>query len=404
MKPTLRGLGLLLLALPLFTTTPARAAADILWSGFGTVGAVASDDDEVYFTRVGVDRPGAADIDLGPDSVLGVQGNARLGEQTGAVFQLVSRENAYGDVAPRVTLAFVSHAITPTLTARIGRMRVPFFMLSDSLDINYANPWVRPPVEVYGLNPFTDLDGIDLLLRTRVGSVDVEIHPYAGTSYIPIYRDGRARLDRLAGINLALSHDALSLHVGHAEARIALHWGDPDFDRLDGALRASGLGHVADALSGDDGYAAFSSVGFQWDDSRWLVIGEYARRENRRYASSAHGWHFTAGRRFGNLLPYVGIARQTQDRPTSGQVALPPGTPFGAFIDAFDQSRNLAQRSATLGVRWDYTPNTAFKAELSHVKVAADGWGSFFPRGDAATTRMGDRRLNLLSLSVDVAF
>lgn len=380
------------------------AEPEVRWSAFGTLGAVVTSDDDLRFARIGIDHPGAESPDFGPDTVFGVQANLALSEQTGAVMQLVSRESPRGDYTPRVTLAFLSHALTPTLTARVGRMRVPFFMLSDSLDINYANPWVRPPVEVYGLNPFTDLDGIDLFFRSRIGNADIEIHPYAGSSYIPVYRRGNGKLRELFGINLALSTEHLALHLGHAEAKLALRWSDADFDTLVGALRATGQGAIANELSGDDGYASFSSAGVQWDDGEWLLIGEYARRENRRYGNSAHGWHLTVGHRFGATLPYLTIARQTQDRPTSGNVALPPGSPFAAFIDGFDTSRNLAQRSATLGVRWDFSRNAAFKAEFSHMRTASDAWGSFFPRGNAATAQLGGRSINVLSLSVDVAF
>lgn len=400
MKSALLVCALLILAPPL----PQAQAQEIRWSAFGTLGAVATDDDDLRFARIGVDRPGAESPDFGPDSVLGVQANVALGEQTGAALQLVSRESPRGDYTPRVTLAFLSHAITPTLTARIGRMRVPFFMLSDSLDINYANPWVRPPVEVYGLNPFTDLDGIDLLFRTRVGTTDVEIHPYAGTSYIPLYKRGSGRLRELFGVNLAITHEHLSVHLGHGEAKLTLHWDDDEFNTLIRALRANGLGMIASELSGDDGYASFSSAGFQWDDGEWLLVGEYARRENRRYVSGSHGWYLTAGHRFGAVLPYLTFARQTQDRPTSGSVILPPGSPFAAFIDGFDTSRNLAQRSTTLGVRWDFARDAAFKAEFSHMRTAPHAWGSFFPRGNPAAAQISDRAFNVLSLSVDVAF
>ncbi|ANQ83765.1 hypothetical protein [Azoarcus olearius] len=402
MKPAIP---ILCLALLLGLAPPARAdAPEIRWSAFGTVGAVVTDDEDVRFIRSGIDHPGAESPDFGPDSVLGVQGNINLSEQAGAVLQVISRENPEGDYTPRVTLAFLSYALAPTLTARIGRMRVPFFMLSDSLDINYANPWVRPPIEVYGLNPFSDLDGVDLLYRTRIGNTDLEIHPYAGSSYIPIHRRGNARLRELYGINLALTHDHLSLYLGHAEARVALHWDDNEYNTMTAQLRSFGLGSVVAQLSGNDGYAAFSSAGVQWDDGRWLLIGEYARRENRSYANSAHGWYVTVGRRVGATLPYLSFARHTQDRPTSGSSAVPAGSPFQPFIEGFDKSRNIAQHSTTAGVRWDFTRNAAFKAELSHIRTDPDAWGSLFPRGNPAFARMGDRSYNVLSVSVDVAF
>src|SRR4051812_42480980 len=42
-------------------------------------------------------------------------------------------------------------------------------MVTDSRRVGYANPWVRPPVEVYSLVPVTYSDGVDGAWRTGVG-------------------------------------------------------------------------------------------------------------------------------------------------------------------------------------------------------------------------------------------
>ncbi len=386
-------------------SNPSLAASDqpssFQFSGFGTLGIVAVPDDGPRFKRVGIDHPGPENPDFGPDTVAGVQGSLRLNSTTNAVVQAVSRESPLGDYNPHVTLAFLSHALTPSLTARIGRMRIPFFMVSESLDINYANLWVRPPVEVYGLNPFTDLDGIDFLYRTRIGKVDLELHPYLGTSSIPLYDEGHGKLRNLAGLNIAATYGNLSVHLGHGEARLALHWGDALFNSVASALYAAGQQNVLAELSGDDGYSRFDSLGFQWDDGNWQVVGEYARRANRRYANSAHGWYFTVGHRFGAVTPFLTFARQTEDRPITRDRTSNPALDAG--LDAVFVSRNPAQQSITLGARWDFATNAALKAELMHAHTGSNASGSFFAP-DPSTADVRDQVVNTLSLSLDVTF
>lgn len=379
---------------------------DLQLSGFATLGAVWTDISSERFARIGIDRPGPENPDSGPDSVLGVQANLRLTERNDLVVQLVSRESPRDAYQPRATLAFLSHALTPELTVRAGRLRIPFFMLSDSIDINYAQPWVRPPVEVYSLNPFADLDGIDALYRVRHQDIDIEIHPYAGRSRIPIYADGKGRMEELAGINLALARGDLALHFGHARMRLELHWGDPVNSAVTPWLLAAGRNDILNEMSGDDSSATFSSAGFQWDNGRWLLIGEYARRESQRYVNSADGWHLTMGRHFGDLTPYLTLARQFEREPVVGaNLVASTGVPaLAAGLNAFNQSRNQAQHSISAGVRWDFMDNAAFKAEYSHVRTDEDAWGSFFPRGNQAAATMGGQSINLLSLSVDVTF
>lgn len=385
-------------------TTPALGQQASPWqlSGFGTLGMVATSQSDIRFARIGVDRPGSETPDFGPDTVLGIQANISLSPQTSAVLQLVSRERPANGYLPHPSLAFVSYTPSPDLSIRLGRLRVPFFMHSDSLDINYALPWIRPPVEVYGLNPFSDLDGIDVLYRTRIGSTDLEFHPYAGRSAIPIYKNGRGRLDRLLGFNVSIMTDRLTLFVGHATSPLTLHWGDPDFDRLVSILPPE----LNRELSGGRGHASFSSAGFQWDDGSWQLTGEYARRVNRRYANSAHGWHLTVAHRVDALTPYLTLARQTEDRPIA-HYDFPTTLPGQLQRHAFEQfliSRNVAQRSITVGIRWDIQRNIAIKTEYTHTKTLHDSWGSYFPRGDVLTNAPIDRSINMLGLSVDVTF
>ena len=214
---------LLLAGIAALASSPGTGAApDLQVSGFATAGAVYSRADDLEFARVGIDAPGGNRVDTGPDSVLGVQLGWQSGDGTGAVLQVVTRETQRGDYTPRPALAFLSHALSPALTVRAGRLRSPFFMLSETADINYSQPWVRPPAEVYALNPFADMDGIDLLHRSPIGGSFIELHPYLGSSRIPVIGGGRANLRRLRGLTVTLERDELSFSASHAEAELAV--------------------------------------------------------------------------------------------------------------------------------------------------------------------------------------
>lgn len=381
----------------------ARAdAIGLQFSGFGTLGMVTTDASDLRFDRLGYDRPGPEDPDFSADSVIGIQANLVFTPQSSAVIQFISRENPNGNYDPHPSLAFVSQRLSQETTVRVGRLRIPFFMLSDSLNVNFAHPWIRPPNEVYTLNPFSDLDGIDLLFRTRFGEADLEIQPYFGRSYIPIYARGNAHLTRLAGINFTLTTEHLTLFLGHGESPLKLHWGDDDFTTLTSIMPAE----VNQELSGNNGYAAFSAAGFQWDDGQWVLIGEFAKRVNRRYANSAHGWYLTAARRFGNLMPYLTFARQRQDRAvTSASFAGPIASIQAAALEGFLVSRNGAQDTVTVGTRWDFSRNAALKVELSRVRTTNDSWGnSLFPRGEPSLAKVQDRSINVLGVAIDVTF
>lgn len=398
--------------------SPATAQEDtpppsrLSFSGFGTLGAVSTTDDSVWFTRYGVNYPGDRDPDFSADSLIGLQSSLRLSPLSDITLQAIAMEDGDAKQDPRLTLAFFRQVLAPGLALRVGRVRVPFFMLSDSLYVNFANPWVRPPVEVYGLNPFNDLDGVDLIYTTELAGLDIEVHPYYGSAYVP-FPKGNAELKATWGLNLMLARGNFSLHLGHGDGRFSLERGDEQFLATAELLRLTGQSQVVGDLSGNRGRTSFDSVGVQWDDGRWQFIGEYARRRANRYVVSAHGWYLSLGRRIGAFTPYVTVGRQTLDEQFS-QARFPAGliVPLGNgqtttardFWELFQTSRNNAQRSFTIGSRWDVGRHAAVKAEFTRARPDRDAWGSYFPRGNPLTTRIGGRTLDTFSVSVDVSF
>ena len=391
---------------------------NIQFSGFGTLGIIYTHDKEVRYIRPSTNHPGHENPDLGPDTALGVQANVALGSRASLVLQAVSRESALGSYEPRASLAFLSYAFTPNITVRAGRLRTPFFMLSESIDINYANPWIRPPSEIYSMFPFSELNGIDLLLTFSTGGFDIELHPYYGTSDLPIYQDGKGHLKNVQGLNVTATRGHLTLFAGYGRANFSLKWRGQDFQTLSQYLQYPLVSNGSDILrdlSGSDGKGHFSVAGIQWDDGKWQFVGEYNRLRANRYAHDAHAWELTAGRRFGEFMPYITLASHTEDKPiTTKRVALAMPIPgvgeqLNEAVDAFLASRNLSQSSATLGLRWDFYKNTAFKLELTHARIHNRSWGSFFPEDpdDPPATlnkHMWKRSVNTLGVSVDVTF
>jgi len=152
-------------------------------SGFGTVGAVHSSQRQADFTSnsfkpngAGFSRNWSPDV----DSLLAVQGTANLTPQLSVVLQLISEQNFDNTYRPHVEWANVKYQFTPDFNVRVGRIGLPIFMVNDSRKIGYANPWVRPPLEVYDLVPLTSSDGIDASYRLPIGAATNTFQVTAG--------------------------------------------------------------------------------------------------------------------------------------------------------------------------------------------------------------------------------
>lgn len=383
-----------LLAGLVLTVLAGMVSANGNWyfSGFGTVSALWQDNNDLFFNHPAKTRDRADRPDFGTDSLLGLQLSRSLGDKTDVTLQLLASDTYKRQYRPQVGWAFIRHNPRPGLSLRAGRLRAPFFMYSDSLNINFAHPWVRPPVEVYGLNPFSDLDGVDLLYKRRVGAIDVEVQPFLGKGK-HTFPSGRADLSDIYGLTLNLTNQNLSAQMGYARGRLAIRYGDPLFQ-----LASMLLGDDASRLAGSGADASFASFGLRWDDGTLQLIGEIARRDVSRYIASANGWHLTSAYRVGEFMPFVTLARQRQSS------SVIPKNPASPLLNEYLASRNSSQHSVTLGVRWDLQPNTALKAQATRTKIDRDAWGAMFPRRQTGGSSPAGRTIDMLSLSIDFVF
>jgi len=363
-------------------------------SGFGTLGVVRSDKDDYHFRSSGTQsaRGPGQNFDPSVDSVLGLQGTGHLHDQLDFTVQAISRQAVGYNYSPHITWAYLRYRATPALTVRVGRTTTPFFMFSDSLNVNFATPWVRPPPEVYNLNPFSDLDGIDLLYRIPVGEMDLEIQGFFGNSAVSA-RSASARLKNAKGINFGLVGSGFSAHAGYARTRLELQW-DANFSQA--LTRLLNAVDENAELSGTKGTTEFFSAGFQWERNNWLIIAEFAKRRVDRYINSAHAWYVTTGYHFNNLTPYATYSQQIQDSPASGAKLKPTLMPL---LDP----RNNAQQGVALGVRWDIARNIALKSQIERID-AAPGSRGMFPSDVAADYLKPASPVHVFSMSVDFVF
>lgn len=287
------------------------------------------------------------DSDLRTLSLFGLQGTFALTRNTEAVLQLVSRGNEDWDT--EAEWAYLRHQFRTGTEVRAGKMRLPLFMESETLEIGYGQPWARPPEAVYDPVPVRSYLGADLAhtfsfdsssLETRVfgghlnddadslgGTVDVELRNLTGltanwTNYLWTFRGVYAR----------------------AEASVA------------------SAGGVIDL--GDDEKAEFMGLGLSYDDGTWLLMSELTRVEVDGEFQDTDSAYITFGRRIKEVTPYVTASWiESQDNYERDGVIFPTGGP-GIPADVLDVRR----QAYSLGMRWDMTTSVAMKFDWTHAR------------------------------------
>jgi predicted porin len=320
------------------------------------------------------------------DTRLGLQVAADINERIGATAQLLAkggRDNFNVDL----DWGYVSYQAADPLAVRAGKVKLPTFLVSDYIEVGYAYPWIRPPQEVYILNPITSIAGVDLLYRPNIGDFDLLIQPYFGTEsdeafvnpafvepgIIPGLEVGdqvNFDAEQLIGVNASFGNDIFSVRAGYLQTKVSSDFAEP-----------VGLGFRNET-------AKFWSLGFNMDWHNFIAYAEYAERDEDGLAEAAFpdqkSYYGTLGYRIGRFLPHItyAVIDEGQDIPEV------PG--FGAFETAV-----LKQESWTGGLRYELTDGAALKVEVQYVK----------PDEDNGVVNFGlfDKRLNVVDPGTDDA-
>ena len=121
------------------------------------------------------------------------------------------------------------------ILSRALKLRIPFFMHSETLEVNYVRPWARSPLDVYGQLGFSRFDGIDAVINLAAGDVDITIQPFYGeTSPEQDFQGETGELDvtELWGLSVTAQIDWLKVRLAHTEG----DWSINGVTTLDGFL------------------------------------------------------------------------------------------------------------------------------------------------------------------------
>lgn len=383
---------------------------NLSFNGFGTLGVVHSDEDQAdfvsspFFVPKGVGH--SDEWSARVDSRLGLQLTANLTSRLSSVVQVVSEQRHDGTYKPTLEWANVAFDVTPALSVRVGRMVQPSLMVSEYRKVGYATPWVRPPQEVYSTFTITNVDGIELGYRSNFeGFTNTLRITYGGKD--ARLSDGGEIEARGATVVDTLEWGATTLFAQYSRYRVTMEDLNPLFD----AFRQ--FGPEGEAIAGrydiDDKRFETMGIGARHDPGDWFVMGEWTQLNSRTLVGDVRGWYVTGGYRFGDVTPYVTLARaramgNTSD-PGVSTAGLPP--PLAAQAGGLNFALNellgdaTRQKSISLGARWDFARNLALKAQYDHIDLDSGSPGvlvntqpGFEPGGT----------VNLFSLALDFVF
>ena len=295
---------------------------------------------------------------------------------------------------------------------RVGRTALGLFLVTDSRHIGFTNPWVRPPIELYGLVSVTSNDGLDVSYRLQIGDVRNTFQAAIGqTRYkFPVPNsDADGTADSKKQLSLVDSYEwgPATIRLTYGQAHVTITAFDPLFDAFR-QFGPQGAG-IADKYDVDDRIVSFFGFSASYEPGDWFAMAEWGRVDTHSVLGTKTGWYTSGGYRFGKVTPFVTYAQVRADTNTSDPglnlSGLPPALAGTAESLNAELNESLAaiasQSTVSIGARWDIRKSVDLKLQFDRTRLGSNsqGWLTNLQPG----FQLGSY-LDIISASIDFVF
>jgi len=390
-------------------TSHANSGPELLFSGFATLGySRIADNDTARFT-VGLGTGGTdSDGSFLLDSRAALQTDVIFNDKLSATVQGLLREDQDAEFRPHLEWAFGKYQLNETFSARVGRIALPVYAISDYREVGYATDFVRPPSDMYAQVPLRNMDGADVLADLSFGDVYVNAQFFGGVA--------KARLGRVLnstitgyGMNLSAEYGIGRVRLSHINSEMEVS--SPELSMLRAGLSQAAaavptLQTIAQLASRGTkqtpANVSWSALGLALNFSRLYIDAEYALRNDDSIFPSSKTFYVGAGIRLGSVTPYMFVS-DSQEFDRAEAVAFPPTTDFDTLAQAVTSvTADTSQSSTGIGFRWDFKPKFAFKTQVEFIERKEIGI-SFTDMG--GRTQLDDGKdVTVVSAVIDIIF
>ncbi|MDO6565702.1 topoisomerase IV [Alteromonas sp. 1_MG-2023] len=351
--------------------------AEIQINGFANlIGGMTLDEDEAVYDY-------DSDFSFDPASVFGLQVRGDVSDKLSATAQLVGRGSEDYDAS--FEWAYMTYMVSNNVSVSAGRIRMPLFKYSSSLDVGYSYHWLTPPDAVYGID-FNNIDGVRIDYSTYSGDWEYGAqvtfgHVEADTTISGT--EAALELENVMAVSFEATRDWFSARTLLARGTTSAV--NEDFDTFVAGMAQFGS-IIPSAITAAEGFSVnedtgvFFEVAVDIDKYDWFVGAEFTKTEvDDAIIASNEAWYITAGMRFGKFTPHITYEVEEADNDDQAALiaALPSTIDTGdATTDAtwssiYQAATGIAADQAldvsavTLGLRYDVEPGFALKAEVT---------------------------------------
>ena len=207
----------IILLITIFITSQSFSStdlSDLSINGFGTFAFHRSDSDTLYFSSI----KNKNNFFLGTKA--GLIFNKPLSSEWDFTMMLLAEANQKGEVVPEVNILQAVWRPNSDFLGRIGRFRLPVWMISEYLKVGALIPWIRPPDEVYATIPLSEIDGLNTSYKFDVSNIFFTFDAFGGVGTIKQTLETselQGKMDSVVGGVLSMEYDFISLRGSYTQ-------------------------------------------------------------------------------------------------------------------------------------------------------------------------------------------
>lgn len=350
-----------LLIIAALTASTFTAQAEVRINGFANLtGGITSSDDSLY----GFDDR----VSFSEQSLFAVQISGDINDKMTATGQIVSRGN--NDFDASFDWAYITYAATENTSVSAGRIRMPLFQYSASLDVAYSYHWLVAPSSVYDV-PFNNIDGVRVDHSGYAGDWEYAFQMTLGqvnSDFTLGGQPGNLNIDNVALFSGELVYESWKFRSVYGVGKTTF-----DVAAINAALAQLGQisADLSSTLAAVDDSSTFVGASIAYDNFNWFVSAEYTviEIEESFYPKDA-SYYVTAGFRSGKWTPFITYESANQNREPKfvDQISGFPEPfqgPLTQLVVGVQQGVISENSTMSIGVRYDYDTGVALKADIS---------------------------------------
>lgn len=255
--------------------------------------------------------------------------------------------NSLEDYDAELKWLYIDYYLKNDITLRAGAFQFPVFKSSETGDIGYTYTWTETPLKFYGVFGCDDFEGIevlknfsyknfDFLAQISYGQSSNELHDGRGTS-----REGD--VNDLMAFTLKTTHDDFILNAGYLQANSELELRNAplNFDsNVDFNMFALESEVYIDDFTLKSGFIKTNLTNIFPNEIKYYLSLEYS---------------------YDDFTPYILYSNEIFNFKKS----RPPSPGPSVSNKEFNINKQYVEEYS-LGLRYDYSANIAFKASYSH--------------------------------------